>query len=124
MTAVNRAYTTNDMQALYDLADQLDPADLAELAAIPSFEIRDLQKQLIRLRQRRRKAERRLAVLRRENTARLWQKAQHLDDDDVNWWEIVRREIEQAIDRVSQDVNHLREQIAALEPLEETNAGS
>jgi len=120
MVAVNLAYTTDDIQALYDLADQLDPTDAAELASIQSLEIRELQKQLIRLRQRRRKAKRRLAALREENTARLWKKAQRLDEDDVHWWEIVRREIEQAIERLSQEITHLDEQIVAIEPYQES----
>ncbi len=115
MTAVNTAYSTGDVQTLYDLADELDPNEAAELSSISSAEIRKLRQQLNRLRQRRRKAQRRLATLREENTARLWQKARHLEQDDIHWWEVVRREIERAITRVEGDNDHLSHQLHKLQ---------
>jgi hypothetical protein len=122
MAAVNTAYTAKDVHALYDLADQLEPNDAIELAAIPSLRNRKIRHQIIRLQQRQRKAKRRLVILRQENTARLWRKAQHLDRDDTHWWEVVRGEIERVILRLNQEVDHLRDQVAHLEPAEEADS--
>jgi len=116
MSAVNQAYASENVQALYDLADQLEPGEVMELSAITSPQIRQLQRQLIRLRQRQRKAQRRLDSLRQENTARLWQKARQLERDDTHWWEVVRRELEREIKRLSQEVDQLTGQIAHSEP--------
>lgn len=116
MSAVNQAYASENVQALYDLADQLEPGEMTELSAINSPEIRQLQRQLIRLQQQQRKARRRLESLRQENTARLWQKARRLERDDTHWWEVVRRELEREIDRLSQDVDQLTGQVTRLEP--------
>ncbi len=115
MSAVNTAYAGRDVQALYDLAGEMDPLESAELAQISPVESRELQRQLNHLKQRRRRAERRLAAHRQENTARLWMKAQRLDEKDTHWWEIVRREIEQAIERVAGQVEELHRAIGNLE---------
>lgn len=115
MAAVNVAFEGGDVQSLYDLADQLDPQVSQEMAFISSARERRLREQIVRCQQRTRKAGRRLAALRRENTARLWRKAKRLDKDDVHWWEIVRQEIERAIERVQYDVARLRPQVEALE---------
>jgi len=117
MSTVNTAYSNGDIQALYDLAGELDPDELASLATIKSAEIRRLKQQIVKLKQRRRRAQRRLAALKQENTARLWYKAQRIEEKDVHWWEVVRREIEKAIDQVSDQVQELR---AAIERLEAT----
>jgi len=114
MAAVNRAYDLGDTQALYDLSDQLDPDQLARLDEIASITQRKIQTQIVRLQQRRRKAGRRLAALRRENTARLWRKARRLDRDDTHWWEIVRGEIESAIAKVEGDIVMLRTRLEML----------
>lgn len=119
MAAVNVAYERHDVQSLYDLADQLDPHVSREMMAIRSARERKLREQIVRCQQRTRKAERRLAAQRRENTARLWRKAKRLDKDDVHWWEIVRQEIEEAIDRVQQEVARLRPRVEALEAASE-----
>jgi hypothetical protein len=115
MTAVNTAYEKGEVQTLYDLAGELDPQEMARLATIPSSTQRKMQLQLVHLKRRRRRAKRRLASLRQENTARLWRKARLLDQDDVHWWEIVRREIEQAITQIEEDIGKLQDR---LEPLE------
>ena len=120
MSAVNTAYSSGDVQTLYDLAGELDPLESAELAAISSAEFRTLRQQITHLKQRRRRAGRRLAALRQENTARLWQKALRLEEKDIHWWEIVRREIEQAIERVSAQVDDLQ---WALEKYQGTQSG-
>lgn len=117
MTAVNVAYEEGDLQALYDLAGELDPQEAADLAGIESREIRELRTRIVRLKQRRRRARRRLANLREENTARLWQKAQQLESSgasETHWWEVVRREIDRAIGRLQRDVDRLNEQIETL----------
>ena len=51
----------------------------------------------------------RLVVLREENTARLWRKAQRLESDDTHWWEVVRQEIEGAIERLEVEIARLSE---------------
>jgi hypothetical protein len=112
MAAVNNAYQVSDIQALYDLAGQLDPSKIAELATIQSAEVRNLRRQILNLQMRRRKAHQRLQALCQENTARLWRKARELDESGVDWWEIVRREIEQAIGRVREDIVSLQRQLA------------
>lgn len=119
MAAVNRAYESSDIQSLYDLADQLDPKRAKDLADIPSLAERKLRTRIVRLRQRKRKAGRRMAALRRENTARLYRKAQRLDRNDVNWWEIVRLEIETFCVRLERDILALQKILDKLEPLSE-----
>jgi hypothetical protein len=123
MTAVNKANANNDVQALYDLADQLGPKEVADLATITSLGDRKLQGQLIRLRQRRRKAQRRLENLRLENTTRLWRKARRLEQDDTHWWEVVRRELEREIERLSHEVDIIKAQVTRLETTQEEFAG-
>jgi hypothetical protein len=102
MSAVNIAHEQDDIQSLYDLAGELDPNEVAEIAAIQNREIRALRRQLLHCHRRIRRARRRLESLRDENTSRLWQKARYLDESDMNWWEIVRREIEHHIERIQQ----------------------
>ncbi len=111
MAAVNQAYAENDIQGLYDLADQLDPEQAVQLTMIASIDERKIHQQINRLRRRRRKAIRRLKMLRKENTARLWQKAQYLERGDTHWWEIVRRELETAIEHHISDIEKLKLQI-------------
>ena len=115
MSAVNIAYTAGDIRALYDLADRIDPADLVELASIDQADLRDLWMQLARLQGRTRRAGRRLDALHRENTARLWDKTKRLDADDIQWWDIVRKEIEAAISRIEEETVDLHAQIKILE---------
>jgi hypothetical protein len=45
----------------------------------------------------------------------LWRKARHLDESGTDWWEVVRREIELAIERIQEDVNSLQESINQME---------
>ena len=123
MTTVNTAYSAGDTQTLYDLADQLNPQNAAELAGIESGDIRRLRTQILRCRQRRRKILRRQAALRQENTARLWRKAQRIEGaEDTHWWEIVRREIERASHRLRADNDRLTAQIESLEIAQEEKA--
>jgi hypothetical protein len=115
MSAVNIAHEQNDVQSLYDLAGELNPSEVAGIAAIQDQEIRQLRQQLLQTRRRRRRAERRLESLRDENTTRLWQKAKFLDESRTDWWEVVRREIEVYTGRVQEDVDRLQKAIAKAE---------
>jgi len=115
MSSVNLAHEQDDIQALYDLAGELDPNEVAEIGAIENREIRELRRQLLFCKRRIRRAQRRLESLRNENTSRLWQKARYLDEADTNWWEIVRREFELHIKRIQIDVNGLQETVTQLE---------
>jgi hypothetical protein len=122
MSAVNQAYAAADSQALYDLAGELDPEEASALAAIGSREVRRLKQQLIRLQQRRRRTGQRLVVLREENTARLWRKARRLEKDDTHWWEVVRQEIEGAIERLEAEIARLIELVEPAEVAEDDAA--
>jgi hypothetical protein len=113
MAAVNDAYAAGDAQALYDLAGELDPQDVAGLAAMETAEMRRLRQEILRIRGRQRRAMAQLAALRQENTARLWQKAKLLDEGEADWWELVRREIERAIERLQWEVVQLQERMNA-----------
>lgn len=120
MAAVNNAYEKNDTQALYDLAGELDPVELKELQAIEVIEIRRLREKILKVQRLRRKSRQRLKVLRQENTTRLWYKAQELDEEDDNWWDIVKRGLAIAIQRRQKTINSLNAQIRKIEELIET----
>ena len=115
MAAVNSAYEASDIQAMYDLAGELDPDQIAELAKLDSVDERKIREQIYRLQLRRRRAKRRLAALYQENTARLWKKARSLEQDDIHWWEVVRLEIERHLDRLGIELELLKSQIVVIE---------
>jgi hypothetical protein len=115
MAAVNDAYAANDVQALYDLAGELDPAELAELATIESVQNRKIRERILKVRRRRRKAQQRLEALREENTARLWRKAQSLKSEDENWWDSVRLELEEVIARRESEIEDIVAKINLLQ---------
>jgi hypothetical protein len=117
MAAVNAAYTADDTQTLYDLAGELEPVELRELALIPTPELRQLRERLMQCRRRRRKVQRQLETLRQDNTARLWRKAQEMDPANEDWWTAVRRDLEEARTRLTVEVNSLAEALAAFEPI-------
>jgi hypothetical protein len=114
MTAVNAAYTAGDIHALYDLAGEMEPGELRELAGIESRELRQLRERIMQCRRRRRKVGRQLQTLREDKTARLWRKARALDDTNEDWWSAVRRDLEAARARLEEDVAVLSEQVARL----------
>jgi hypothetical protein len=120
MSAVNNAYADKDVQALYDLAGELDPGELAELAAIESAQNRKIREKILKLRRRRRTVQQRFKALHQENTAKLWRKAQSLNTEDENWWDSVRLELEQAITRLESEVAEIKAKIELLEPAGET----
>ena len=109
MTAVNAAYTAGDVHALYDLAGELEPGEIRELATIETRELRQLRERLLQCRRRRRKVARQLETLREDKTARLWRKARALDDRNADWWSAVRRDLEAARARLASEVVELRE---------------
>lgn len=115
MAAVNNAYEKRDTQALYDLAGELDPGDLRELESIKTVEIRRLRESILKAQRLRRKSRQRLKVLRQENTARLWRKAKALDEEDDNWWDSVRRDLETAVQRRNKTITSLQTQITNIE---------
>lgn len=115
MAAVNRAYAAGDLHALYDLAGELEPEEMVELAGIETAELRRLREKIMQLRRRRRKVRRQLQAQRRENTARLWQKAQQLEEEGENWWAVVRRDLEQARTRMEGEIAQFQALIAQLE---------
>jgi hypothetical protein len=116
MAAVNNAYTAGDAQALYDLAGELDPQDVAGLALMETAEMRRLRQEILKTRGRQRRAKAQLVALRQENTTRLWQKARLLAEGEADWWELVRREIERAIERLRWEVTQLQERLTVPTP--------
>jgi chromosome segregation ATPase len=119
MTAVNAAYSSGDTQALYDLAGELEPGELRELALIPTTEIRRLQERLMQCRRRRRKVQRQLETLRQDNTARLYRRAMEMNSADEDWWTAVRRDLVAARNRLAGEIASLAEELAALEPIQD-----
>ncbi len=115
MSAINTAYQANDIQAMYDLAGELEPGEIAELAGIESPEVRRLREVILKCRRLRRKAQLQLRTLRRENTARMWQRAQQLDETDADYWSVIKRELEAVITKRELEMVLLREQVAVLE---------
>lgn len=111
MAAANNAYAAGDAQALYDLAGELDPQDVAGLALMETAEMRRLRQEILKTRGRQRRAIAQLVALRQENTARLWQKAKLLDEGEADWWELVRREIARAIERLRAEVEELYQKV-------------
>jgi hypothetical protein len=115
MTAVNNAYEKHDIQALYDLAGELEPEAMAELAGIETPATRKLRQRVMQVQRRLRRVKQQMKLLRQENTARLYHRAQRLEEAGDNWWDIVRRELETAIERRQQEVARLQNQLTRLE---------
>lgn len=116
MAAVNTAYEAGDVQTLYDLAGELDPTEVVELSLIETKEIRQLREKLLKCQRRRRKVGRQLHILRDENTAKLWRRAQELESDSKNWWDEVRRDLGQTVERLREEVAHLQVLIDEFDP--------
>jgi len=113
MTAVNSAYTAGDIQTLYDLAGELEPEELRELATIEKPELRRLRERILQSHRRRRKVSHRLQLLREDKTARLWRKAREMKDRDEDWWTVVRRDLEAASARLGREVRELQKKVDA-----------
>ena len=115
MSAINTAYTAGDTEALYDLAGELNPAEVSNIVQISNIEVRHISQTINKMRRLERKAKRQLAALRQENTARLWRRVQTLDDHDEDGWSIIRRELEQAITNRQDENCQLRDQVEKLD---------
>ena len=111
MVAINTAYEAGDTQRLYDLAGELDPAELAALGQIEVREVRLLRERLMKCERRQRKVRQQLAALRQENMAKLWRKAQALGEGE-NWWEEMAQELTATEMRLQQDVAVWRARLA------------
>ncbi len=114
MTAVNTAYASQDLQSLYDLTGELQPGEIAELAGIDSLEIRRLREGIMKARHRRRKARQQLALLRKENTARLWRRARSIESEGKDWWSLVQQDLSQRLDQLEGEVADLKENLRGL----------
>lgn len=117
MTAINNAYASGDSEALYDLAGELTPVEAADLAQISNVEQRRIRRSINKMRRLESKAKRQLAALRQENTARLWQRVQTLDEQDEDGWSMIRRELEEAISRRQIEIDKLSKQWEKLSRL-------
>lgn len=112
MAAVNVAYQSQDVAALRDLADELDPTSVSELAALNSSELRRLREQILKLQRRKRRTRQQLAALQQENTTRLWHKAEQLEADGRIWWEEVRDDLTALIQRRRTEIVELETAVA------------
>ncbi|MCA9999620.1 MAG: hypothetical protein KDE56_27850, partial [Anaerolineales bacterium] len=108
MAAVNNAYSGRDIQALRDLAGELDPATVAELnLADDTQETRKLREQILACQRQQRKVAQQLKALRQENTSHLWRRARQLEEAGQSWWEEIRRELEAAITATETDLTQI-----------------
>jgi hypothetical protein len=119
MAAINNAYAEGDTEALYELAGELNPAEAANLVQTPNVEIRRISQTINKMHRLERKAKRQLSALRRENTTRLWQRVQKLDDQDEDGWSVIRRELKQAIALRETEIQEFRDQVAKFERIHE-----
>jgi len=123
MSAVNIAYEKQDIQSLYDLAGELEPGEIAELAGIETAVIRKLRQQIMQSQRLRRKAQQQLQAARLENTALLYHRAQRLEEEGDNWWDSVRRELETAVARRQHEIAQLKMQLARFESMKSSSVG-
>ena len=116
MSAVNNAYSSRNIQALRDLAGELDPATVAELNLTDDTqETRKLRERVLACQRQQRKVAQQLKALRQENISRLWRRAQQLEDAGQSWWEEIRHELEAAIQLTETDLAQLK---ATLETMQ------
>lgn len=119
MAAINNAYSARDVQTLRDLVDELNPTELAELAAIETSQERRMRERLLNLKRRRRKALKQLDELLKDSTTILCYKAQALEAEGRNWWDEIRVDLEREIRGREAEVAELKSQIETLESHEE-----
>lgn len=116
MAAVNEAYANRDVETLRDLAGELDPnvvTDLSQTGSGPN--VKRLQKRLRKCRRRTRKLQIQLQMLRQEQIARLWRRAQQVDlDEGENWWDEVVEQLQAEIAKIEVDLQSLRKQLAQM----------
>jgi hypothetical protein len=119
MTAVNVAYAQRNLDALRDLADELDPQTATDLALVQTGDLRRLREQILRLQRRRRRVLRQLEQLQQEHTTRLWHKAAELEANGRPWWEDVRHELHQLITRRQQEIMELQTAVNKMEGMKD-----
>ena len=111
MSAVNVAYEQKDVNALHNLAGELDGTAVAELETIQNVQIRKLREQLLKIQRRQRKVQQQYRALRQDHVAKLWRKAQQLEAEGKSWWEAVKRDLQRIIERTRVDLLDLQAQL-------------
>ena len=114
MASINTAYQTHNIEALRDLAGELDPKMVAELTGGDTLRERRLRKYLLGCQRRLRKVRRQFQAMKQENTARLWRKAMRLEAEGLNWWDEVREELVAESARLRQNIDALNASTQAL----------
>ncbi|MCO5194229.1 MAG: J domain-containing protein [Anaerolineae bacterium] len=114
MATINNAYANHDMQTLRELAGELDPATVAAYSGGETREIRQLRQAILSCKRRQRRAAQQLKALRRENTAQLWRRAQQLEADGLAWWDEVRQQLQNEIQRYRSDIATLENQLSSF----------
>ncbi len=115
MASINIAYERQDVSALHNLAGELDPTAVAELAAIDNLQIRKLREQLLKIQRRQRKVQQQYRALRQDNVAKLWRKAQQLEAEGKSWWEAVKQDLQTIIAHTRAELAHLQAQLNQFE---------
>lgn len=107
MAAVNDAYKNGDVSSLRNLAGEPNPDEAIQFEKTANPRERKLQKRLHNIRRRIRKLGEQFQAMKRENTARLWRKAQALEEAGLSWWEEVRIELENECERLCEQIESL-----------------
>lgn len=116
MAAVNRAYSDHDIQALRDLAGELDPATIAELTLSSDGEAtRKIREQIVACQRQQRKVAHQLKALRQENISHLWRRAKQLEEMGQSWWEEIRCELEAAIQLTAAELKQLKQTLKNIQ---------
>lgn len=115
MASINIAYERQDVTALHNLAGELDPTAVAELAAIDNLQMRTLREQLLKIQRRQRKVQQQYRALRQDNVAKLWRKAQQLEAEGQSWWEAVKQDLQTIITHTRTELAHLQTQLNQFE---------
>ncbi|WP_420632230.1 J domain-containing protein [Candidatus Leptofilum sp.] len=112
MSAVNVAYEQQNVEALHNLAGELDATAVAELDNIKNLKIRKQREQLLKIQRRQRKVQQQYRALRQDNVAKLWRKAQQLEAEGKSWWQAVRQDLQRIIKRTHVDLADLKGQLS------------
>jgi hypothetical protein len=112
MSSINIAYEREDVAALHNLAGEMDPTAVAELAAIDNLQLRKQREQLLKIQRRQRKIQQQYQALRQDNVAKLWRKVQRLEAEGKNWWEAVKQDLQRIVERTRVDLLDLQGQLA------------
>lgn len=115
MASINIAYEQQDVAALHNMAGELDPTAVAELAAIDNLQIRKLREQLLKIQRRQRKVQQQYRALRQDNVAKLWRKAQQLEAEGKSWWDAVKQDLQTIITHTRAELAHLQTQLEQFE---------